>query len=401
MRIYFEKLSRDKLLRFIITIITSVVIFNTSSIITKANTDIKFPPGTWQGIVDGKHGEGGLFYRLKFKSNGNVLVIKQFGDGEIKEEKIWENKNNKIIIKSKASDVIKELDNGNLKILDEKSIEYNNGFYNTIFKEHKGTLSIIHWIAALIGLITLNELFRRKKLAAIGFFFVLPIIMIPLWSSNGVTYWFKWIKVYSAVAGSVWFIFVRFTKIGVEKWSKMIVALILSANIIEAVVQDFSMGNLPNILNGIAGVLSIVTLFYGWKEIGPDNSKEKDMIWEKMPLLWIIAYDVWNWTFVYLNFPGSASLQFIVILSSTIPAIFIKKGIWLQARAFTLAAWFMYYFTFPRFTESVELLVPRNSIFMIGISLLSIILNLAYAIVYIKRYKSETKIRIKEISTDN
>ena len=393
MRIYFEKLSRDKLLRFIITIITSVVIFNTSSIITKANTDIKFPTGTWQGIVDGKHGEGGLFYRLKFKSNGNVLVIKQFGDGEIKEEKIWENKNNKIIIKSKASDVIKELDNGNLKILDEKSIEYNNGFYNTIFKEHKGTLSIIHWIAALIGLITLNELFRRKKLAAIGFFFVLPIIMIPLWSSNGVTYWFKWIKVYSAVAGSVWFIFVRFTK--------MIVALILSANIIEAVVQDFSMGNLPNILNGIAGVLSIVTLFYGWKEIGPDNSKEKDMIWEKMPLLWIIAYDVWNWTFVYLNFPGSASLQFIVILSSTIPAIFIKKGIWLQARAFTLAAWFMYYFTFPRFTESVELLVPRNSIFMIGISLLSIILNLAYAIVYIKRYKSETKIRIKEISTDN
>ncbi|MDB1942478.1 MULTISPECIES: DUF5692 family protein [Clostridium] len=401
MRIYFEKLSRDKLLKFIITIITSVVIFNTSSIITKANTDIKFPTGTWQGIVDGKHGEGGLFYRLKFKSNGNVLVIKQFGDGEIKEEKIWENKNNNIIIKSKASDVIKELDNGNLKILDEKSIEYNNGFYNTIFKEHKGTLSIIHWISALIGLITLNELFRRKKLAAIGFFFVLPIIMIPLWSSNGVTYWFKWIKVYSAVAGSVWFIFVRFTKIGVKKWSKMIVALILSANIIEAVVQDFSMGNLPNILNGIAGVLSIVTLFYGWKEIGPDNSKEKDMIWEKMPLLWIIAYDVWNWTFVYLNFPGSASLQFIVILSSTIPAIFIKKGTWLQARAFTLAAWFMYYFTFPRFTESVELLVPRNSIFMIGISLLSIILNLAYAIVYIKRYKSETKIRIKEISTDN
>lgn len=401
MRIYFEKLSRDKLLKFIITIITSVVIFNTSSIITKANTDIKFPTGTWQGIVDGKHGEGGLFYRLKFKSNGNVLVIKQFGDGEIKEEKIWENKNNNIIIKSKASDVIKELDNGNLKILDEKSIEYNNGFYNTIFKEHKGTLSIIHWISALIGLITLNELFRRKKLAAIGFFFVLPIIMIPLWSSNGVTYWFKWIKVYSAVAGSVWFIFVRFTKIGVKKWSKMIVALILSANIIEAVVQDFSMGNLPNIFNGIAGVLSIVTLFYGWKEIGPDNSKEKDMIWEKMPLLWIIAYDVWNWTFVYLNFPGSASLQFIVILSSTIPAIFIKKGIWLQARAFTLAAWFMYYFTFSRFTESVELLVPRNSIFMIGISLLSIILNLAYAIVYIKRYKSETKIRIKEISTDN
>ncbi|WP_291648555.1 DUF5692 family protein [Clostridium sp.] len=401
MRNYFEKLLRGKLLKFISIGIIAIVIFNINSIITKANTTINFKAGTWQGIVDGKHGEGGLFYRLKFNANGNVLVIKQFGDGEIKEEKTWKNKNNNIIIKSKANDVIKELDNGNLKILDEKSIEYSNGFYNTIFKEHKGTLSIIHWILALIVLIALNELFRRKKLAAILFFFILPIIMIPLWASNGVTYWFKWVKVYSAVAGSVWFILMRFTKIGTKNWSKMIVAIILSANIIEAVVQDFSMGNLPNILNGIAGVLSIATLFYGWKEIGPDNSKEKDMVWIKMPMLWIIAYDVWNWAFVYLNFPGSASLQFIVILSSTIPAIFVKKGTWLQARAFTLAAWFMYYFTFPRFTESVELLVPRNSIFMIGISLLSIILNLSYTIVYIKRYKGEPKIKIKEISTGN
>lgn len=401
MRNYLKRFSKFNLFQFIIISMITLLVFNISIINVKASTHSNYPVGTWQGIVDGKHGEGGLFYRLDFKLNGNVLVTKQFGDGEIREEKKWEKKDNKIIITSKENDSVKELDDGNLKIIDEKALEYENDFYKTIFKEHNGTLSIIHWVMALICLIALNELFRRKKWVAIGFFFILPIVMIPLWASNGVTYWFKWVKVYSAVAGSVWFTLIRFTKIGTKNWSKMVVALILSANIVEAVVQDFSMGNLPNILNGIAGVLSIVTLFYGWKEIGPDKSKEKDMVWEKMPIFWIVAYDVWNWAFVYLNFPGSASLQFIVLLSCTIPAIFIKKGTWLQARAFTLAAWFMYYFTFPRFTESVELLVPRNNILMLGIALLSISLNLAYAIVYIKRYKNEPKIKIKEIITSN
>lgn len=401
MRNYLKELSKKKLLKFIKIIIITIFVFNVSNMSPKANIYTNFEVGTWQGIVDGKHGEGGIFYRLDFESNGNVLVIKQFGDGEIREEKNWEQSGDSIIIKSKENDDIKELDNGNLKIVDNKSIKYSNGFYNTIFKEHKEILSIIHWIAALVGLIALNELFRRKKWATITFFFVLPIIMIPLWLSNGVTYWFKWVKVYSAIAGSVWFTLIRFTKIGTENWSKMIVALILSANIVEAVLQDFSMGNFPNTLNGIAGILSIATLFYGWKEIGPDDSKERDMVWEKMHLLWIIAYDVWNWAFVYLNFPGSASLQFIVILSCTIPAILIKKGTWLQARAFTLAAWFMYYFTFPRFTESVELLVPRNNLFMFVIALLSIILNLMYAMLCINRVKNESKIKIKGISTEN
>jgi hypothetical protein len=159
----------------------------------------------------------------------------------------------------------------------------------------------------------------------------------------------------------------------------------------EAVSQDFSMGYLPNILNGIAGILSTITLFYGWKQIGPDKSKEKDMIWPKMPMLWIIAYDVWNIVYVYLNFPGSTSAQFMVILACTIPALFIKKGTWLQARAFTLAAWFMYYFTFPRFTEQLELMVPRNTTLMLAVAVLSIGLNVVYFGVFIRNIRQDRK----------
>ncbi|SFA98602.1 DUF5692 family protein [Clostridium frigidicarnis] len=378
-----------KLLFGIFFFIALVLVGNTTY--AKTNNGGEDIVGTWQGIVDGNRGEGGLIYRLEFNPKGTVTIIKQFGKGQITEKKSWKRDEDKIIINSNINDNITELDNGTLRVIDEKTIGYENGFYKTEFKQHNSVLSVFHWFAALTGLMILNELFRRKKWAAIGFFFVLPIVMIPLWASNGVTYWFKWVKVYSAVAGSVWFTLVRFTKLGRKNAAKMVAALILSANITEAVIQDFSMGNLPNILNGIAGILSIATLFYGWKEIGPDDSKEKDMVWNKMSLFWIIAYDVWNWAFVYLNFPGSASLQFIVIMSCTIPAIFIKKGTWLQARAFTLAAWFMYYFTFPRFTESVELLVPRKTSFMLAIAILSITLNLIYTFISIKRYTDSKK----------
>jgi hypothetical protein len=146
---------------------------------------------------------------------------------------------------------------------------------------------------------------------------------------------------------------------------------------------------LPNILNGIAGVLNIITLFYGWKEIGPDNSKEKDMVWPKMTIFWIIAYDIWNIVYVYLNFPGSTSAQAMVILSCTIPALFIKKGTWLQARAFTLAAWFMYYFTFPRYTEQMELLVPRSYNLMLAVASISILANIVYFFIFIKNIREE------------
>ena len=79
----------------------------------------------------------------------------------------------------------------------------------------------------------------------------------------------------------------------------------------------------------------------------------------------------------------------MVILACTIPALFIKKGTWLQARGFTLAAWFMYYFTFPRFTEQMELLVPRNYNIMLSVGILSITANLIYFFIFLKMIKSK------------
>ncbi len=374
-------------LKYFIVIIASFVSLSLNA------QEKQFKGGTWQTIIDGQSGEGAFFYRLNFKDDGTLEVTKQMGGlDNLLETKKWKQKDNQLIIESENDATVTDFDGTTLTIIDNCIIAYKNGPYKGKVKPYKPTLALIHWVLILVVLILLNELFRKSKWASILFFVVLPLVLTPLvWSQQGVTYWFKWVKVYSVVFAAVWFTIIRYSKsFGKHNIVKLVAALFLAVNIAEAVSQDFSMGYLPNILNGIAGVLSIITLFYGWKGIGPDNSKEKDMVWPLMPVLWIIAYDVWNIVYVYLNFPGSTSAQFMVLLSCTIPALLIKKGTWLQARAFTLAAWFMYYFTFPRFTEQLELLVPRNTTLMLLAATVSIVLNIAYAGVFVKRLVKKT-----------
>ncbi len=361
-------------------------------------TDDNHPKlGTWQGIVDGKRGEGSFFYRFNFHEDGTVTVIKQYGGHDEKEDKTWKKNGDNLQIISGPNAKIRDFDKGEKVVLtftDSETIAYKDGFYETDFKEHKSGIAFIHWILILVGLMALNELFRKFKWPTIVFYFILPFALIPLWSSHGVSYWFKWAKVYSVVTACMWFTCMRYTKLGKKVFPRLIAAMFIALNITEAVTQDFSLGYVPNILNGIAGILSIITLFYGWRGIHIDNSKEHDMVWPKMTVLWILAYDVWNFVFVYLNFPGSVSAQFMVIVSCTIPSLFIKKGTWLQARAFTLAAWFMYYFTAPRFTESMQLHVPRNASLSMTVALISIALNILCAVAFFRNVQNDKKATI-------
>lgn len=350
---------------------------------------IHFKGGTWQTIVDGNSGEGSFFYRLKFEDDGTVEVVKQFGGSDnLVETKQWIQEEDRIILSSLPGDVLTDFDGPSLQVTGEASLSYVKDGYEGEVRPYKHLIALAHWIMILLVLIMLNELFRRSKWATIMFFGVLTLVLtLFVWPNQGVTYWFKWVKVYSVVFAVIWFTLIRYTEFGKYNWVKLVAALFLAVNIAEAVSQDFSMGFLPNTLNGIAGVLNIITLFYGWKQIGPDTSKHKDMVWPKMAVLWIVAYDVWNIVYVYLNFPGSTSAQLMVLLSCTIPALFIKKGTWLQARGFTLAAWFMYYFTFPRFTEQMELMVPRNTSLMLAVAILSITLNVIFFGVFMNKVR--------------
>ncbi|MBI9035693.1 MAG: hypothetical protein JEZ03_14615 [Bacteroidales bacterium] len=340
--------------------------------------------GIWQGVMDGESGEGGLFYRLEFENDGTVNVCKQYGGHNYEEEKLWKASNDQIEIWSKSNALITDFDEATITKLNDKTFTYKKENRSFFLNKWNKTETAIHWVVILFVLMGLNELFRRYKWPTVIFFFVLPIILIPLWSSHEVSYWFKWVKLYSVVFASAWFTLIRYTKIGNKNYAKFIAAAFLAVNIAEAVTQDFSMGYLGNTLNAIAGVLSIITLS-GYKGIHVDNSKQKDMVWPAMTTFWIIAYDIWNFVFVYLNFPGSAATQFLVLLSCTIPSLFIKKGTWLQARAFTLAAWFMYYFTSPLFIESHIVPLPRNESLMLAAGIISFVANAAYAYVHFKK----------------
>ncbi len=240
--------------------------------------------------------------------------------------------------------------------------------------------SALMWFAVLGGLMLANELSRRNKYIAIISFVVLPIILpFTIWqkttvAGSSVGTWFHWAKVYSALAGCVCFMALRYSKkLNQNKYVLAFPAIILAINIMEAVVRDFqcykfngivdgmmTIGGSWNIMNGIAGILNIITIS-GFVGIIISKEKNKDMLWPDQLWFWIIAYDLWNFAYVYncvsdhAFYAGAA-----LLLSCTIPAFFIKKGAWLQHRAHTLAFWMMFVMSFPTFVDTSKFAVKSS-----------------------------------------
>ena len=108
-------------------------------------------------------------------------------------------------------------------------------------------------------------------------------------------------------------------------------------------------------MNGIAGIINIITIS-GWFGIIISHDKQKDMIWP-----WIIAYDVWNFAYVY-NCVGDHSFYAgaALLISCTLAAFFVKKGSWLQARAQTLAFWMMFTMSYPTFVTDSQFSVQST-----------------------------------------
>lgn len=272
--------------------------------------------------------------------------------------------------------------------------------------------SAMMWVAVVAVLMGLNELARLNKWVALVLFTVVPVILtIFVWpttagagSSTGT--WFHWVKVYSALAGCLGFLALRFIKgASNNKYLLIFPPLILAINIMEAVIRDFQVyslqgmvdgvlmnGGIWNIMNGVAGILNILTIS-GWVGIKISKDKQKDMVWPDQMWFWIIAYDLWNFAYVYNcvsdhSFYAGAAL----LISCTIPAFFIKKGAWLQHRAQTLAFWMMFTMSFPAFVGESQFAVASThsdaSLFIA--SFLSLAANIAvfvYHIYRIKKYK--------------
>ena len=161
-----------------------------------------------------------------------------------------------------------------------------------------------------------------------------------------------------------------------KEWFKPWPFVIVAINILIAVVSDFESairayqitgdfsgawwasnegvflyGGWWNIVNGIAGLINIFCMTGWW---GIYSSKKKDdMLWPDMTWMFILAYDVWNFQYTYLNLPThSWYCGVALLLAPTFAAAFWNKGGWIQNRANTLALWCMFAQVFPLFQDA-------------------------------------------------
>ena len=274
-------------------------------------------------------------------------------------------------------------------------------------------------LVVVVGMLMLfNEIARINKWTALFLFVLVPVVLtIFVWpqtagagSSTGT--WFHWAKVYSALAGCLGFLAIRNIKgLSTNQIALFFPPLILAINILEAVVRDFQcygmdgifdgvtiIGGPWNIMNGIAGILNIITIT-GWMGIMISKDKHKDMVWPDMLWFWIIAYDLWNFAYVYncvsdhAFYAGAA-----LLISCTIPAFILKKGAWLQHRAQTLAFWMMFTMAFPYFVDDSIFAVQATHSYVawFTVSALALAANVAVFIYRLNRIVKYKKNPLKE-----
>ena len=325
-----------------------------------------------------------------------------------------------------------------------------------IYGETAG-FQLLGWLMVFVGLILANEFARRTKWGGIACFLILPagltIYFISIyvgaamgaeWALTNPTYvymngWFHYFKLYAATAGCIGFMMIKYKwGIGKQDWFKVFPFLIVAANILIAVVSDFESGikgalspdgwwlssenvwlygGWWNWLNGIAGIINIFCMT-GWWGIYVSKDK-KDMLWPDMIWLYILAYDVWNFQYTYLNLPTHAwYCGLALLLAPTVANALWNKGGWIQNRANTLALWCMFAQVFPLFQDrSIFTTIPAlyadgfmdaavrptlvNPVPQGVISIVSLAINVLALALIIKRSKEQKKNPYKqEIFTD-
>ena len=253
---------------------------------------------------------------------------------------------------------------------------------------------LLGWLFVFAGLVIMNEIARRSKWGGIACFLVLPAVLSVYfiaiyigaasgaeWALNNDTYvhmnsWFHYAKLYAATAGCIGFMMLKYKwGVGKTEWFKVFPFAIVALNILIAVASDFESGikgaqamkefgdrwwlssenvwlygGWWNWLNGIAGIVNILCMT-GWWGIY-SSKKQEDMLWPDMIWLYILAYDLWNFEYTYLNLPTHAwYCGLALLLAPTFASAFWNKGGWIQNRANTLAIWCMFAQVFPLFQD--------------------------------------------------
>ncbi len=252
---------------------------------------------------------------------------------------------------------------------------------------------VIGWCLVFAGLIIVNEIGRRTKLGGMIVFVIIPLILTVYFiaihcgafggaENTTMMYmdgWFHYFKLYAADIGCVGFMMIKYKwGIGKEKWFAWWPWFIVSANIMIANVSDMESaiaayqiaGNLSgawwcsnegvfiyggwwNVVNAVAGLINIFCMTGCVHLYTSKDKNQSDMLWPDMTVWFIIAYDVWNFEYTYLNLPThSWYCGVALLLAPTFANALWNKGAWIQNRANTLAIWCMWAQIVPLFQLS-------------------------------------------------
>lgn len=270
------------------------------------------------------------------------------------------------------------------------------------------------WDYAMLALVTASLAFaawlaQRYKYAALALFILIPVTLTFFWwpySTAGTKSagWFPIVKQYSALLGSLSLVALQyFPSLRTKHWYLCLPPAILAVNILEAVIRDFqcffihgidptqgifTWGGPWNILNGTAGILNLLAIS-GWMGIFVANNKSKAVIWGDLTLGWIIAYDLWNLSYVYNCLGDRAWYSGVALLASCTIPVFTRwgRGAWIQYRAYTLTIWSAIVLTFPSFMHEGAFVhdVSHNPWAMLILAMASFVVNVAVFVRHLRR----------------
>jgi len=360
----------------------------------------------WIGDIEGpvvdKQGSANV-YEFRFQESGKVIVYKHMPVQKLEQTFDFEMVDQDIRLTGDSDGPIGELAGQTVRHVDDTkyAFKFIDGKTDIEMKKSIRWLSWLNIAFIFVMMLVGAEITSRYKWAPYFFFLVLPILLIPLFMTSDMG-WFRYAKLIAILAGSMFITITRFNLKG--KWIKYGVFLVvfgLAFNILEAVTQDWSQPHLPNKLNALAGVLNILTI-YLWTTIRIDDKKPHNFLWPGMTIAWIIAYDLWNVCFVYLNFPNTVHYTALAVIPvPTIIAIFIASGkyTWIQARPYSLSFYMIYIVTMACFETPVSLVepLPRSDTWiwaLVALSLGSNVLLLVYQWRYRLTGKAPKKIDV-------
>ena len=272
-----------------------------------------------------------------------------------------------------------------------------------LYSSHAG-MQLLGWVLVFVGLILMNEIGRRTKAGGMVIFVIIPVILTVYFilahmgmfgGENNPTVaimdgWFHYFKLYAADIGCVGFMMIKYKwGLGKYDWFKWWPWFIVAANIMIANVSDmesflaayhitgdfsgawwasnegvFIYGGWWNLVNALAGLINIFCMTGCTYLLTSKDKNKSDMIWPDMTIWFIIAYDVWNFEYTYLNLPThSWYCGVALLLAPTFANALWNKGGWIQNRANTLAIWCMWAQVVPAFQLSSRFAAALPSVY--------------------------------------